>query len=239
VNATKDTSGLAGIHALAQAEATRFLGDGPVAAWRPDARMPALLQALRSRVALRSAACGAAVIVAIGWATNAPAPLRAATAPVTDDIIDDAPPAIAPSRPSAVVAAARPSLSVSHQGGWWRIDAVGASRLEAAQQLARLNGFALSGPTTRLARARPLDLRWQGHDPAAAWRALLDTEVNYALQCGRDRCRAWIVDNAGPGPIPATTVALPADGTPLPPDNAAEAPPPRDRIDPPEPLHHD
>jgi hypothetical protein len=130
-----------------------------------------------------------------------------------------------------------PSLVVAHERGWWRIEAVAASRLEAAQRLASLNGVALRCAAASLARTPALDLHWQGRDAGAAWRALLGPAVNYALRCGARRCQAWIVGGNAPAAAPATTTFRAPGTDPSVPDNADQAPPARDRIDPPEPLH--
>lgn len=101
-----------------------------------------------------------------------------------------------------------PSLNMARHGQGWHIAASGASRLAAAQAFARLSGSPLQGHVDALAGARQLDLHWQGRDPAQAWRALLGSEVSYALQCDARRCQAWII-GTGPTGTPAPARAVP------------------------------
>jgi hypothetical protein len=92
------------------------------------------------------------------------------------------------------------SLAITRVGSKWCIDAVAASRLDAAQQLAQMSDTLLFGTPSSLAHSRPLDLHWEGTDLGVAWRAVLDGELNYAVQCQRDRCRAWMITASEPAP---------------------------------------
>lgn len=206
---------LAQIHLQAQAEALRLFGEGPPPPWQP--RFPA--RALIAGTLLVSAGVAAAAwMVAVA---EVPAATPAAERPQTpapgaieaaDHIVDAEPDA--PATPRAQAPPVRPSLDaatlvVAHAAAGWRIEANGASRFEAAQQLARLSGSPLLGAVELIARTRPLDMRWQGRDLARAWQEVLGSELNYALQCRRDRCRAWIVAAAAPGPVPALPPSAP------------------------------
>jgi hypothetical protein len=229
---------LSQVHAQALIEAQRRFGDGPATPWQPD--MPRRAVALRG---LGVMAAGVA-IAATAWAF---APLDADA----DADADAAPTAIA-AEPARVDAAAdddivdeqrlpvpaqrapgQATLVVERAGTRWRIDAAHASRLDAARRLSQLSGSPLLGATGLLAGTRPLDLRWQGRDLAGAWKAVLGPDLNYALQCRHDRCRAWIVAAAEPGANPPRLSAPPVV------TQAVDAAPRSDVGDVPDRLHDD
>ncbi len=234
---------LARVQAQAQSEALRLFGDGPAVPWQaPVPVRPAVPRALLAMVA-------AAAVAATTWALGGSQPtvegarmaIAAGPGPVEatqDDDIVDADPVPIPSVPSAGLAPrqdARPaSLVVERAGATWHIAAANVSRLDAARRLAALSGSPLLGATELIAGTRPLDLRWQGRDLAGAWQAVLGPDLNFALQCRRDRCQAWIVAAAEPGanlslpPAPPRVVA-----------QAVEAAPRSDAGDVPDRLHHD
>jgi hypothetical protein len=170
--------------------------------------------------------------------------LRVATDPAQDVIDEPVPPPATPARSAATSphpAAAGALLNVTRVGREWRIDAVGASRLMAAQRLAQASGSPLLGDVAALATARPLDLQWQGRDVAGAWRAVLGSEVSFATHCASpSRCRVWVLgatDGAGNTPV----LAAPAHAAiPLPPSiDVALTPPASDSADPRIAAHHD
>lgn len=229
---------LSQVHAQAQIEALRRFGDGPATPWRPE--LP--LRAVALRVLPVTAAIAAiTAIAAAAWAF-APSGADADAAPVAiaaepehadaaaDDDIVDVLPVTTPTRQ----ALGQATLVVERTGASWRIDASHALRLDAARRLAELSGSPLLGATELLAASRPLDLRWQGRDLADAWKAVLGPDLNYALQCRRDRCQAWIVAAAERGanpplpsaPLPAVTQAV---------EDTARS----DAGDVPDRLHHD
>lgn len=214
---------LSQVHAQAQIEALKRFGDGPAMPWQPRA---ALRPAVRRVLLALGTVVTAVAVAASAWALR-PAPLDvdaadtvspAAPARVEatqdDDIVDAEPMAIR-STPSPVLPARQDvvpaTLVVERDGATWRIAAANASRLDAARRLAELSGSPLLGAAGLIAGTRPLDLHWQGRDLAGAWKAVLGTELNYALQCRRDRCRAWIMATAEPGadlPLPSPALAV-------------------------------
>lgn len=229
---------LSQVHAQAQIEALRRFGDGPATPWQPD--LPLRVVALRG-LPVMAAVAAIAAIAATAWAfapsgaDTIAAPTATADEPVrvdaaADDDIGDAQPLPMPALQSPGLA----TLVVEHAGTRWRIDADHASRLEAARRLSELSGSPLLGATELLAGTRPLDLRWQGRDLAGAWQAVLGPDLNYALQCRRDRCQAWIVAAAEPG----TNLPLPPASPPAV-AQAIEAAPRSDAGDVPDRLHHD
>ena len=234
--------GLSALHAQAQADASRFFGDAPSATWHATANLPALAHPGRWRVACAIAVCFVAVLVAMLIARSAPAKvLPPPPASPAGDVVDDPRAELVLAVPRISVASSPSSLNIRREGAWWHIEATAASRLDAARELARLNGLPIRGATALLVDAQGLDLHWKGRDPAAAWRAVLGTEVNYALQCAGGHCTVWIIPGDEPrngSPAHATITALVGAGSSAP-DNAAEAPPPRDRVDPPEESHRD
>lgn len=206
---------LARVHAQAQTEAVRLFGDGPATPWQPQVPKRTAV-----RWALLATACAAAAVwvatVAIAPAAvealAIPAPAGHREIPLSNDIVDAEPAPPPPARPDATPprqSLESASLVVARAGATWRIDARRASRLEAARQLARLSGSPLLGALDLIARTRPLDLRWQGRDLAGAWQEVLGSELNYALQCRRDRCRAWIVAAAVPRASDSSRPAVP------------------------------
>lgn len=234
---------LSQVHARAQIEALRLFGDGPAPPWQQD--VPVRSVVLRALLAI---ATGAA-IAATAWAlaptesppgdAHAASPTESARADVAqaDDIVDADPVPIAPTTTAGAPARqdlAPVTLVVERDGATWRIAAANASRLDAARRLAQLSGSPLLGDTELIAGTRPLDLRWQGRDLAGAWKAVLGPDLNYALQCRRDRCQALIVSAAEPGaklPLPSSPPAAMAQGI--------DAAPRSDAGDQPDRLHHD
>lgn len=232
---------LSQVHARAQIEALKRFGDGPAIAWQPSV---AVRPAARRVLLALGTVVTAAAVAASAWALR-PTPLVADAADrvspaaptrgdaTQDDDIAAAEPAPIPSPRSPVLPARQDvvpaTLVVERAGASWRIAAANASRLDAARRLAELSESPLLGATGLIAGARPLDLHWQGRDLAGAWQAVLGPELNYALQCRRDRCRAWILATAEPGAKP-----------PLPsPAPAVESPPRADAGDVPDRPHHD
>jgi hypothetical protein len=235
---------LSQVHAQAQLEALRLFGDGPATPWQPDVPVPALL--LRGLLVI---AAGTA-IAATAWAFaasdpdagDAPTasvaePARIDTAAQDEDIVDAEPSPMpgTPLPPTPARQDVQPAaLVIERAGTGWRIDASHAPRLDAARRLARLSGSPLLGATELIAGTQPLDLRWQGRDLADAWQAVLGPDLNYALQCRRDRCQAWIVAAAEPGaklPLPSSPPDAMAQGI--------DAAPRPDAGDQPDRLHHD
>ena len=230
---------LARVHAQAQTEAVRLFGDGPATPWQPQVPTRTAV-----RWALLATACAAAAVwvATVAMAPAAveamaiPAPAGQREIPLTHDSVDTepAPPAARPDATPSRRALESASLVVARAGATWRIDARRASRLEAARQLARLSGSPLLGALDLIARTRPLDLRWQGRDLAGAWQEVLGSELNYALQCRHDRCRAWIVAAAVPRASDSSTPAAPPIAMPAP-----ESPPLNDSGDAPDRLARD
>lgn len=233
----------------AQAEAERFFGDGPVASWQPPAASgkPGWW---RRTVWLAAAGCIAvaagigAVAGAGGWTgADEAQPQPPVASDPADDIVDE-PPMQQPVTARAGEAAPRllssPTLSITRRGAEWRIEAVGVSRLAAAQRLAQASGSPLLGNTATLAGARPLDLRWQGRNAAGAWRAVLGPEVNFAMQCGAARCRVWIIETGAQEQASPTMLRVPAVASPPPwAIDVAAAPSASDSADPRVAAHHD
>lgn len=252
----------------ALAEAERFYGAGPIAAWQPAPRWSwpgtssrALKAALAVTLALAALAAAGVAAMHWGWPTadaQSAFDLRAALASTgtddtgsiggaddphdthdtNDDVIDEPPPV---SRPApAPLATGAPLLNITRIGREWRIEAVGISRLAAAQRLGQVSGSPLQGDVAALGSTRPLDLQWQGRHLADAWRALLGHEVNFATHCVAARCRVWILDAAAGHTGPAWVAAAPRPAIPLPTSvDLALAPPASDSTDPRIAAHHD
>lgn len=199
--ALDDTGDLRAACTAAQLQAERHFGDAPPPPWEPAVPAAAALARHWRWAGLGGLAVAAALIAwSIGGrsaeAAAAPAPVAAWEHESGVDEVDDADP---PEPRGAAQAVLPVALAVSHSGRFWRVEAQGASRLDAARRLAELSGSALHGSIELLAQARPLDLRWQGRTLAQAWEQVLGQDLNYALQCRRDRCEAWIVAAAPPG----------------------------------------
>lgn len=119
-----------------------------------------------------------------------------------EDIVDEDPEPVpvqtpdAPAVPEAETprTPGAPSLSITRVGAEWRIEAHGASRLAAAQQLAQASGSPLQGDVAQLATTRPLDLRWQGRLRDGAWPAVLGNAVSFASRCDTRRCQVFILE---------------------------------------------
>ena len=199
---------------------------------------------LRRALALAAASClaGIAIAAGVGWIRDGdalPEP-RAASTPA-DDIIDAPPAAPVPTR--AVQAPppplSSPMLNITRRGAEWRIEAVGVSRLVAAQRLAQASGSPMFGDVALLAAAHPLHLRWQGRGAASAWQAVLGQEVSFATQCGAVHCRVWIIGASATEQDPAPTPRLPPLTPPAMVDVAAAPPPPSDSPEPRIAAHHD
>jgi hypothetical protein len=229
----------AGVQALAQAEAERHFGDGPVAAWHPSGALAAPMPSLRRGWWLAAAAClGLAAVAAVAWWAGHRDALPEAPVAVTQEDGADTPTLMPlPPRPELATAPPpSPSLNITRHDGVWRIEADGVSRLVAAQRFAQASGSPLLGNTMPLAATRPLHLRWQGRDPAAAWQAVLGSDVSFAMRCGASRCRVWIAE-AGTSPevaAPRGAAAAPAATV-----GVAEAAPQSDSADPRVAAHHD
>lgn len=239
------------VERLAEAEAERFYGDGPAAAWQPAPQWTwptrAIKRALWVALALLAVAAITTAAVMRAWPSaddeNA-IDLRVANDPA-QDVIDEPVPAAAPPPPSTATAphpvVPGTLFNVTRLGREWRIDAMGASRLMAAQRLAQASGSLLLGDVAILAEARPLDLQWQGRDVAGAWRAVLGSEVSFATHCASpSRCRVWVLgahDGSGSAHVLAaparTPIPLPVSG------EVALAPPASDSPDPRVAAHHD
>jgi hypothetical protein len=237
------TEALSQVHAQAQLEALRRFGDGPATPWQPDVPVRGLV--LRSLLVIAAGAAIAATAWALAPSDPDVADAPTASAPesarieasVQDEDIVDADPAPMPGAPLPTSPARQDvgpaSLVVERAGAGWRIDAAHASRLDAARRLAQLSGSPLLGATELIAGTRPLDLRWQGRDLAGAWQAVLGPELNYLLQCRRDRCQAWIVAAAEPGANQPLTSPPPVM------TQAVDTPARADTGDQPDRLHHD
>lgn len=246
IRATHPAALPAGVQAQARAEAERFFGDGPVVAWRPSSHWS--LPTLRWRRTLELAAAGclavAAIAAGVGWTRDdAILPELHAVPDRADDVVDAPPAAPAPARAAqAPPPSPLPTLNITRRGAEWRIEAVGVSRLVAAQRLAQASGSALLGDTAQLAGARPLHLDWHGRDAAGAWQAVLGQEVSFAAQCGAVRCRVWIIEASAKGPLPmqdAAPIAPPTTTTATATVEATAAPPRSDSPDPRIAAHHD
>jgi hypothetical protein len=238
----------ADVAAQAQAEAERFFGDGPIAAWRPPRARAGSTPWSRRAVRWVAAGCLAvpallAVVAGAGWARNDDTlPESPVSSEPTDDVTD-APlhvqlPTPAVRTTSAPLTSA--TLNITRRGAEWRIEAMGVSRLVAAQRLAQSSGSTVFGNIAPLAATRPLRLSWQGQGVAGAWQAVLGSEVSFAMQCGTVRCRVWILEAGtnGQGPaltprVPSLVPAAPATG------EMAAAPPQSDSSEPRIAAHHD
>lgn len=89
---------------------------------------------------------------------------------------------------------AEPSVSL-HQGGW-RLEPRDASGAALVQALAMASGSELHASVDALAGLRPLRRPVQAASLAGAWQAVLAPSTSHALQCGRSRCRVWILPSA-------------------------------------------
>jgi hypothetical protein len=253
---------LADTLAPAQAAAESLFGDGPPREWQPPSRWAWRRPSRRVLLAACFGvlmATGAAAVVR--WLPSGPSPAAEPDEPpVSAADPADAPPSIEPidtdvddEGPEPTTAAqpapaTEPTLSLNRLGQGWVIAASGASRLVAAQTFAQLSASPLRGSVDALAGSRPLDLHWQGRDPAQAWRALLGSEVSYALQCDARRCQAWIIGTGTTGPIaslraaPDVPVARPIAARPAPVSLPPPQEPPLLQADSPDPhvaSHHD
>lgn len=207
----------------AQADADRRFGDGPVQPWEPP---PVLSETTRRRLAVVAVASvlATALLVAIAVAQATPAaepmprdplPLPLADAPADDDT-EEAPPPV-PSAPAAA-----PVLSLERHGADWHLSARGVVRDDVVQRLAEASGATLHGWPDAAAGARPLQLHWQGRSLAQLWPIVLGPELNFALQCRRERCDVWILgavraDSAAIAPsLPSASFEPPAPPLPMP-----------------------
>jgi hypothetical protein len=224
----------------AQAEAERFFGAGPIADWHAPAT-PAAPRRWPLWLAAASGLVVAALLVSLnGWASDDDAePEWPATGDPADDLIDT-PATTQPPKPSVAKTTAEPTLNITRHGREWRIEAIGVSRLEAAQRLAQASGSPLLGNTEPLAAARPLHLSWQGRGAANAWQAVLGPELSFAAQCGAMRCRVWLLGTSTSGPAPMPALHRPPTVTPMPEAvEVALAPPASESADPRIASHHD
>jgi hypothetical protein len=210
--------------AAARVDAQRFFSQRPPPAWRPRAGHQTrwwLLGALAlatggvaatvwhrqsSQVPPASAQPRPATHPALLWdlpgATAVPTPVSELPAPV----------------PSATLMAAAPPNQEQEQprlerleNGELRMQLVANDRYDAANRLAALTGARSLERPEALAQTRPVTLRWQGHDTAGAWRALLADEAHYLLDCRVERaCKVWIFGAHGASPA-GVQLAVPAD----------------------------
>ncbi|TXC62041.1 hypothetical protein FSC37_22875 [Piscinibacter aquaticus] len=207
----------------AQADADRRFGDGPVQPWEPP---PVLSEATRRRLAVVAVASVLAtallVAIAVAKATPAAEPMpRDPLPPLADAPADDdagpAPPSPVPSMPAAA-----PSLALERQGADWQLSARGVARDEVVQRLAEASGATLHGWPDAAAGARPVQLHWQGRSLAQLWPIVLGPELNFALQCRRERCDVWILGAVRPAPAaiapspPSASFEPPALPLPMP-----------------------
>lgn len=232
---------LARMQARAQADADRHFGDGPVAPWQPLSAVQAPTP-WRWRPWLAAAAGLALAALAAGAAWRGALDSRPEP---TQDVVEALPALPLPPRPApaAPVVAPASTLNIARQGAEWRIDAVGVTRLAAAQRLAQASGSSLSGDVAPLALGRPLQLQWHGRDVATAWQLVLGSGVSFATQCSAARCRVWVVDagTLAPEAASAQPSAKPL-ATPAAPDtalNASPPPTPSDSADSRVAAHHD
>ncbi len=208
----------------AQADADRRFGDGPVQPWEPP---PALSDATRRRLAVVAVASVLAtallVAIAVAKATPAaePAPMDAVPAPLAEAPTDDgAEDALPPPAPTAPVVA--PSLALERRGADWHLSARGVVRNDVVQRLAEASGATLHGWPDAAVGARPVQLHWQGRSLAQLWPIVLGPELNFALQCRRERCDVWILGAVRPGPaaftppLPSASFDTPALPLPMP-----------------------
>lgn len=196
------------IQSRAQSEAQRLFGEGPVAAWDaapaagPPTRRRWMLVAsivvgivglgLAATIAWREESAAAVVEVAPAW-----------PAPPAD--IDDTPNVTPPTADAGSARSAQavaPALVVDRRQGLWTIEAVNASRLDAAERLAQLSGVPLPAAAALLADTSPLELHWRGRELAEAWQAVIGPELNFALQCRVQQCRLWILGRAQAPSVP-------------------------------------
>lgn len=241
----------AGVEAQAQAEAERFFGAGPAPAWQPAGAPHQPRPGRRWAWWLGAASClvvvSVAALLAGAWwmpdENGAGVEPPVAGDPAGDLIDEPLPvrlPAHVPARPVAAAAPPSPTLNITRRGAEWRIEAVGVSRLLAAQRLAQVSGSPLSGNFDLLAASPPLQLSWQGRGAAGAWQAVLGSGVNYAAQCGRQRCRVWIIEAGAGGALPAPAPRPPVIAAPaLASVDVAAAPPQSASTDPRVAAHHD
>jgi hypothetical protein len=234
----------------AQAEAERFFGAGPIADWHAPAP-PACSSRWPLWLAAASGLAAAALVIGPGgWARDDDrVPAASALGDPADDLIDTPPAAQLPTLPveKTSQALASPTLNITRRGAEWRIEALGVSRLEAAQRLAQASGSPLLGDTASLAAARPLHLSWQGRSAAGAWQAVLGPEVSFATQCSAARCRVWILDQSTTeqgraSAMPTQFVATPMPAVPVSVTvavNVAAAAPQSDSTDARIAAHHD
>lgn len=211
----------------AQADADRRFGDGPVQPWEPP---PVLGPATRRRLAIAAMASllATALLVAMAVARTTPPAAQPAPADASEPVLpllpdeeplerDDEP----GPRPGETMVAAR--LSLERDGAEWHLSATDASRLEVAQRLAEASGSSLRGTPDALRGIRPLQLQWQGRSLAQLWPLVLGPELNFALQCRRERCEVWILGPASStsSPVasanpPSLTVEPPSLAMPMP-----------------------
>ena len=239
----------ADVAAQAQAEAERFFGDGPIAAWRPSSARAEPTSSSRRALWLVAAGCLVvpalvAVAAGAGWARNDDTrPESPASSDLADDVTDEPlhvqlPTPVMQTMPAPLASA---TLNITRRGAEWRIEATGVSRLVAAQRLAQSSGSTVFGDIAPLAANRPLRLSWQGHGVASAWQAVLGPEVSFATQCGTVRCRVWILEAGRNGQGPAPTPRVPSTIVPAAPvtGELAAPPPPSDSAEPRIAAHHD
>lgn len=240
-DSTHDTAELRAACVAAQAQAEAQFGEGPPPLWEP-ASAPVVPRRWSGMYVLAAAVVLVGALA--GWmiggeaaASSAPPVVDAAApapAPLASEAdIEEGPSVAAPPESPAPV-----TLFVGRSDRLWSLDALGASRLEAARQLALQSGSTLHGSLELLAQAPPLTLRWQGRSLAQAWGQVLGADLNYALQCRRDACEAWIVAAATHDAAAASLRAAPAGMTALPPgtddivdDRDTRADPPAGRTD--------
>lgn len=226
---TAAAGALSDVHAQAQAQAARMFGAGPVQAWQPQRRSglagvrPVVVAGALVTCALVSGMVLGAWRVAPTADSALPPPAVPAPPARADLGRQDARPRPPSTQQHGVTAEAPEpgSLSVSRRGSRLRIEARGASRLDTARRLAAATASSLQGDPGVLGSAPALTLRWQGSDVEQAWRAVLGPSTNYALQCRRQRCSAWILDGdmaaaSVPGPMPTLAASPSVVGT-LPP----------------------
>jgi hypothetical protein len=216
----------------AQADADRRFGDGPVQPWEPP---PVLSESTRRRLAVVAAASllATALLVAIAVAKTAPAVevapaqrYQPASATTTDDDVpeEEAP----PPAPSTTLRA--PSLALGRRGAEWHLSAQGAARHDVVQRLAEASGSTLHGSPDAVVSARPVQLQWRGRSLAQLWPLVLAPELNFALQCRRDRCDVWILGASRAAPasiaplLPSPAIEPPALAMPIPMPDQDDAP---------------
>lgn len=199
----------------AQADADRRFGDGPVPPWEPPPVLSATTRRRLAAVALASA-LATALLVAMAVAKTGPAaeaapaasmPPVPAVAPHEDE---DQEPANDETPPAPVPSPAAPSgVELERRGALWHLSAQGAERHAVLMRLAEASGSTLHGTPDAVASTRPVHLHWQGRSLAQLWPLVLGPELNFALQCRRERCEVWILGAARPGAAPIVP-ALPS-----------------------------